>query len=64
MTEGTDYCRRSSSCETRKRVRRKGILQTNLLMKKNLRTKITIMRNNRGSHKQRQLTKSDIVKSQ
>jgi hypothetical protein len=58
MTEGTDYCRSGS------RVRRKGILQTNLLMTKNLRTKITIMRNNRGSHKQRQLTKSDIVKSQ
>jgi hypothetical protein len=46
------------------RVKRKGILQTNLLMTKNLRMKITIMRNNRGSHKQRQLTKSDMVKSQ
>jgi hypothetical protein len=43
---------------------RHGISQTNFLMTKNLRTMIIIMWNNRGSPKQRQLTKSDIVRSQ
>jgi hypothetical protein len=63
MTEGTDYCRRSSTYQTRKS-QAEGDFTNEFLDDKEFETKITIKWNNRGSPKQRQLTKSDIVKSQ
>lgn len=79
MTEETDLNQTSSitsitstvGCQGRARQGRgvmrkvmKGILQTNFLMTKKLRTMIMIIRNNGGSRQQSQLNSSDLVKSQ